>query len=276
MWLLAALGTTVCFGINNTIFKWGTTKGLSKVSIQFFFYVVAFAVILSYSIVQEKLHFSLAAGLFGVIAGILNANGNIQMSKAFEKGPGGITSTLIAMNAIIPVLASGLVFPEPIAPLHWVGVILMISSAVIVQYQPSRSNAIEYRVWIFRILLALLSIGSVGFVMKLATIAGFSYTDLLVSFYGGGLCYLAVFMMKEEVRKTEMKVGSMVGLLSVVGFGCYLFALQSGPASVIFPVISLNCLVVMGLSLLLFHERLKSYQLVGVLVAVCGLVLTKI
>ena len=42
MWIGAAFVTMVSFGTNNTIFKWSTGNGLSKVHIQFFFYFVGF------------------------------------------------------------------------------------------------------------------------------------------------------------------------------------------------------------------------------------------
>jgi drug/metabolite transporter (DMT)-like permease len=276
MWLLAALGTTFCFGINNTIFKWSAMRGLSKISIQFFFYTVASFIVTGYGILQHQFHFGWLAVLLGATAGILNANGNIQMTRAFEKGPAGVTSTLIAMNAIIPVLASGLLFPEPISPLHWLGVILMVTAAAIVQYQPNRNDQVEYKTWMIRITLALISIGSCAFILKIAAYYEISFANLLMFFYSGGFIYLALRMIRQQVSLTEVKVGGMVGILSVIGFGCYLYALQSGPASVVFPVISLNCLVVMGTGLLLFKEKMKWYQVVGIAVALSGLVLTKI
>ncbi|HJV45814.1 MAG TPA: DMT family transporter [Bacillota bacterium] len=276
MWLLAALGTTFCFGINNSIFKWSATRGLSKISIQFFFYMVASLLITGYGLYRHQFHFSGWAVLLGAAAGILNANGNIQMTKAFEKGPAGITSTLIAMNAIIPVLASGILFPEPIPPLHWLGVILMVMAAAIVQFQPNRNNQVEYRTWLVRIALALLSIGSCAVILKITAFYQISFANYLLFFYSGGFVYLALRMMKQEIHLIEVKVGSMVGILSVIGFGCYLYALASGPASVVFPVISLNCLVVMGTGLLLFNEKIRWYQAIGILVALSGLVLTKI
>jgi drug/metabolite transporter (DMT)-like permease len=276
MWLLAALGTAVCFGINNTLFKWGTSHQLSKVSIQFFFYLVAFLITLTYGMVSKNFHPGLLALVVGSLAGILNANGNIQMTKAFEKGPASLTSTLIATNAIIPALASGIIFPEPMLFAHWIGIMLMIGAAVMIQYQPAGSIQTEYKPWMYRIGLSLLSFGSVSFLLKISTYYHIQFLDMLIFMYAGGLAYLSFLMRGESVKVLEIKVATIVGLLSTIGFSSYLFALKTGPASIIFPIISLNCLVVMMSGLFIFKERLRTYQLVGMMIALVGLVLIKI
>ncbi|MEX2104761.1 MAG: DMT family transporter [Bacilli bacterium] len=276
MWLLAAVGTALCFGVNNTLFKWSTSKRLSKISIQFFFYLVAFILVLSYGIFNDAFHFSWLSIMIGVIAGVLNANGNIQMTKAFEKGPASITSILIATNAIIPVLAASLFFPESILFVQWVGIALMIGAAVVVQYQPGNGGSLEYRPWMTRVALSLLSFGFVGILMKMSTIEHIHLLDMLLSMYGGGLVYLLFFIGRQSVRLMEIKISIIVGALSIIGFSCYMFALQTGPASIIFPIISLNCMVVMIAGLLIFKERLRAHQFIGITVALIGLVLAKL
>ncbi len=276
MWLLAAVGTALCFGVNNTLFKWSTSKQLSKTSIQFFFYLVAFILVFSYGILNDSFHFSILSMSIGVIAGVLNANGNIQMTKAFEKGPASITSILIATNAIIPVLAASLFFPESILIIQWIGIGLMLVAAVVVQYQPGSSGNLEYRPWMIRVALSLLSFGSVGILMKMSALEHIQLLDMLLSMYGGGLVYLLFFIGRQSVQLMEIKLSVIVGALSIIGFSCYIFALQTGPASIIFPIISLNCLVVMIAGLFIFKERLRAHQFIGITVALIGLVLTKI
>jgi drug/metabolite transporter (DMT)-like permease len=281
LWLVSAFGTTLCFGINNTLFKWGTTRNLSKMFLQFIFYAVAFLLVLLVAFLKHDLHPSWSVALYGSLIGILNANGNIQMTRAFEKGPASITSTLIAMNSIIVILATAIFYPEPISLLHWAGILLMIGAAIVVQYQPSRTTQrFAYKPWLLRCGLAIVSIGCVGFVLKMVSYQHVDFFNMLVSMYGGGTVFLAFFVQKDLAHltehKTEMKLASIIGIVSTVGYACYLFALQNGPASVVYPVISLNCIVVMFAGLLLFKERLKTYQLFGIVFALCGLVLTKV
>lgn len=280
MWLLSALGTAICFGVNNTLFKWGTTKALSRGGIQFFFYLVAFVLVLIFSFFHKHFHPSLFAVVIGVLVGILNATGNIQMTKAFQEGPVGITSTIIATNAVIVVVATALFFPEAVPVLHWFGILLMIVSAVVVQYQPGRGPHTGSASWLVHCGLAILSIGAVGFLLKVAAYLHIDFIDLLVFFYAGGLLYLGILVRQELMQlarlKSEIKLAVIIGLFSTTGYSCYLFALNTGPASVVFPVISLSCLVVVVAGLLIFKEKLKLYQVLGMGTAIAGLILTKI
>lgn len=285
MWLLAAVGTAFCFGVNNTLFKWGTTKGLSKTIIQFFFYLTAFCLVTGYALFSHSLHLGILSSILGGIMGILNTTGNLEMTKAFEKGPASVTSTLIAMNTIVVVFATAMFFPESIPLMHWVGIILMLTAAVIIQYKPGSSAAggstqMEYKPWLLHTALSILSLGSVGFLMKVASYLHFDFLNLLVSMYGGGLLFLSFLVYKEFARgigfKEEVKVAVSVGFFSTVGFSCYLFALGSGPSSVVFPVVSLSCLVVAFSGLLIFKERLRILQVLGIGTAIFGLILTKI
>ncbi|WP_318502477.1 EamA family transporter [Bacillus sp. T3] len=73
-----------------------------------------------------------------------------------------------------------------------------------------------------------------------------------------------------------MKLGAIVGIISIIGYSSYFFALETGIASVVFPVVSLNCLVVVFVGCVLYKEKLKVYQVVGLFSALVGIVLTKI
>ncbi|WP_413309615.1 DMT family transporter [Bacillus sp. 1P10SD] len=278
MWIAAAFVTMVSFGANNTIFKWSTGRGLSKVHIQFFFYFVAFIVTLGFGMVNDSLHMNLITILLGSLIGILNANGNIQMSKAFEKGPASLTSPLIGINAIFPILCAGLIFHEHITVIQWIGILIMLGSAMIIQYSSDKNRNINYIPWIIRVGLAIASFGLLGILMKTTSYLHIQSLEILISMYGGGSIYLAIssITMKEKWQGLEINVGAVVGLISILGYSSYFFALRTGTASIVFPIVSLNCLVVVFAGYLIYKEKLKRYQIIGVLSALLGIIFTKL
>jgi drug/metabolite transporter (DMT)-like permease len=278
MWIATALVTMFCFGTNNTIFKWSTGKGLSKVHIQFYFYLVAFILSIGYGMMIGMDRFNLLTILLGSLIGILNANGNIQMSKAFEKGPVSLTSPLIGTNTLFPILSAGLIFHEHITTFQWIGIVLMLGSAVVIQYSPQSKGNIHYLSWILRIVLAIFSFGLLGILMKTSSYLNINSLNTLICMYGGGGIYLAISSIagKEKWIRTEASTGSLVGIISVIGYSCYFYALQTGMASIVFPIVSLNCLVVVLGGCWFFREKLKVYQVIGVFSAVLGIVFTKI
>lgn len=279
MWLFAAIVTMLCFGINNMIFKLTAGKGLSKVHMQFFFYLIAFLLMGSYGLSVGLAPFNWLTIILGAMIGILNANGNIQMSKAFEKGPASLTSPIISMNTIIPIGSAAILFHEHITLIQWIGIVIMLASAVVIQYMPSsHKTMIDYKPWMFRILLSLLSFGVLGVLMKTSAYLHIDSVNILISMYGGGAIYLLVnsFVMKEAWLKKELQFGAMIGCISVIGYSSYFFALETGIASIVFPVVSLSSLVVVLGSCWIYKERLMNYQIIGIVTAICGIVLTKI
>jgi drug/metabolite transporter (DMT)-like permease len=278
MWIAAAFVTMVCFGTNNTIFKWSTQRKVSKVHIQFYFYFVAFLLTFGFAIVAGTVHLNLITILLGAFIGILNANGNIQMSMAFEKGPASLTSPLVGTNTIFPILCAGVVFHEHISLIQWVGILIMLGSAMAIQYSSDNKGRINYYPWMMRVVLAIFSFGLLGILMKTSSYLQINSLDILIAMYGGGSIYLAIFSMykKEKWQRSEANVGSIVGLISILGYSSYFYALKTGTASIVFPIVSLNCLVVVLAGVLLYKEKLKRYQLIGVLTALLGIIFTKI
>ncbi|WP_310367700.1 DMT family transporter [Neobacillus drentensis] len=278
MWIAAALVTMVCFGTNNTIFKWSTQRKVSKVHIQFYFYFVAFLLTFGFAIVAGTVHLNLITILLGAFIGILNANGNIQMSKAFEKGPASLTSPLVGTNIIFPILCAGVVFHEHISLIQWVGILIMLGSAMAIQYSSDNKGRINYFPWMMRVGLAIFSFGLLGILMKTSSYLQINSLDILIAMYGGGSVYLAICSMykKEKWQRSEANIGSIVGFISILGYSSYFYALKTGTASIVFPIVSLNCLVVVLAGVLLYKEKLKRYQMIGVFTALLGIIFTKI
>ena len=278
MWIAAAFATMICFGMNNSIFKWSTGKGLSKIHIQFIFYLVAFLIMVAYGIIHGLEKMNLLTIVLGAIIGILNANGNIQMSKAFEKGPASLTSPLIGTNAIVPILSAGLIFHEHITIFQWLGIIIMLGSAMVIQYSPTTNSGFHYLPWLIRVMMAFISFGVLGILMKTSSFFHLQSINILISMYGGGCLYLAVnsILDKNKWVKTEINVGTLVGIISILGYSAYFYALKIGISSIVFPVVSLNCLVVILAGCWIFKEKLKLYQVIGICSALLGIVFTKI
>ena len=172
-----------------------------------------------------------------------------------------------------------LLFHEHITLWQWGGIILMMASAIVIQYSPTKQTVtIAYKPWIGRTLLSLGSFGLLGVLMKTSTHLALDSMNVLICMYGGGAVYLLInsFVQKEVWQRSEMRFGAMIGCISVIAYSCYLFALKTGVSSIVFPIVSLNSLVVVALSVYFFKEKLKSYQMAGIMTALIGIALTKI
>ncbi|RHW32055.1 DMT family transporter [Lysinibacillus yapensis] len=278
MWILAAVLTMFCFGINNMIFKATSGTALSKVHMQFFFYLIAFFIILGYGLIEGFASFNTLTIVLGAFIGILNANGNIQMAKAFEKGPASITSPLISTNTVIPVLSAALIFQEHITLIQWIGILVMLASAAVIQYVPGNIIQMDYKPWMVHVLLSIGSFGVLGVLMKTSSHLHIDSVNTLFCMYAGGAAYLIITSMitKEKWQRIELGLGTIMGCINVIAYCSYFFALNTGVASIVFPIVSLSCVIVVLGSCWLYKERLKAYQVIGVVSALVGIVITKI
>nr|WP_268888432.1 DMT family transporter [Heyndrickxia shackletonii] len=129
-----------------------------------------------------------------------------------------------------------------------------------------------------RILLSILSFGILGILMKTTSYLHLHSLDVLVSMYGGGCLYLGINMLitREKIAFPEIKTGTIIGIISVIGYSCYFYALNKGLGGIVFPIVSLNCLVVVLAGCYIYKESLRSYQVAGIVAALIGIVLTKI
>jgi multidrug transporter EmrE-like cation transporter len=72
-------------------------------------------------------------------------------------------------------------------------------------------------------------------------------------------------------------MGVVTNPLLIAGYGLYavvtvliVVAFKDGELSVLYPILSLSYLWVAVLSLLIFHDTLNGYKLIGVTVIICG------
>lgn len=90
------------------------------------------------------------------------------------------------------------------------------------------------------------------------------------------LSYKELAKNKWFPTKMEIEIGAIVGLIMATGYGLYIYSLKTGPAGIVFSIISLNAIVVVVAGVVFLKERLKAFQVVGVIIALAGIVLTKI
>jgi drug/metabolite transporter (DMT)-like permease len=114
VWLAAAVLTAVCFGINNTLLKWSTRYSMSKQHIQFYFYTVAFFIMVLYGWMTKSMHPSMTSIVLGAFIGIYNATGNIQI-----------------LNCLVVVVLGCYLFKERLKSYQLVGIVTALFGLIL-------------------------------------------------------------------------------------------------------------------------------------------------
>jgi len=136
--------------------------------------------------------------------------------------------------------------------------------------------------WVILTVITFLGYGFVNLMFKVGERVGASIPVVTVSLYAFAAVFSASwFLYKkqlsfESLSSLDLKslgVGISIAVFSIVGVIALQEALRVGKASLVAPIIALNSLVVILVSLLLFKEVITVKQVFGILLALAGVVL---
>lgn len=80
---------------------------------------------------------------------------------------------------------------------------------------------------------------------------------------------------KEDNKKTAIITGAFIGLFNFASFLTIMTALKTGPASVIFPIIGLNMLITIFLTVIIYHEKITPKILTAIILSIIAIILLR-
>lgn len=121
--------------------------------------------------------------------------------------------------------------------------------------------------WLLIALLSTITFGTGSFLMKVAIVKRFSYGGILLGLYLPGSLLFAVAVQFESAWAISVPIAIasfLIGSGSLAGNIAVLRALQVGPASLTIPMINLNLVLIILMSVFIFQETLTAKMLTGV------------
>ncbi len=218
------------------------------------------------------------AVLLGVFYGVFIMLSQIFLIKAVEYSAAGVCSLIYSMGFIIPTLFSVIIFNETLDALKIVGFSLIVVSFILVTNVKGKNTQKLYFAF-----LAMLSSGFVGIIQKLIPYVPQNFKTseyLTVAFIVMLICSAIGFLAikknneKHENSKEFLIASALMGVC--VAFPNFINTNLAGKMSgVMFftcvngGTIILSCVF----SLIIFKEKLKSIQKIGVLTGVLAIFL---
>ncbi len=137
-------------------------------------------------------------------------------------------------------------------------------------------SSLNHMIWLIAALLSALIFGFSGFLMKVGCERGHSSSILLFGMYITGTISFAIsLLIQQDYGLSILVIASsvVVGLGSAVGNDYTVRALEVGPASLSSPLINLNIVFIILMSLFLYNESLKINEVIaiGLFIVSCGL-----
>ncbi|MDF9478965.1 DMT family transporter [Bacillus cereus] len=133
--------------------------------------------------------------------------------------------------------------------------------------------------WYILALISSLAFGLGSFMMKVSSFKRGSTAHLLWGLYLSGMICFFVWVLVTDSWVLNLQVilaGLIIGFGTAMGNLLFMIALDHGPASLTSPVVNSNVIFTIGLSMLLYGEKLAFFEWIGVSLLVLAVLILPI
>lgn len=227
--------------------------------------------------------------LLGVIFGVIIMGSSIFRAKAIKIGPFGYTSVIVNLSTAITALSGALFWNESLGVFKIIGIVLMIGSFFFAIDTESDNGKKANIKWFFLCLLALFFCSFIGIMQKIHQTSEYKNEAigfLIVAFLTSAIISFAgyAFTKKNENEREERHGATKKWLwflitLTICGIGAagnnvlnlYLSGVMD--TAIFFPIANgVPLLASLIVSFLIFKEKLKTKQLIGLGIGVLAIV----
>lgn len=211
---------------------------------------------------------------WGLLAGLTACVGILSLYQGLSTGVMGVVAPIASTSVIVPVVV-GLLTGSTIGALCAAGIVLAVVGVVLA----GGPNLREFRTGGHRPLLFALG-AAAGIGLSLVAVARGSETSTITTLAVSRLAYLSVLVpvvlagrtMLRTGDRTTLRLAALAGVGDVAAVGLYGVATRSGPVAVTAALASMFPIATLLLARRIDGERLVREQVVGVVLALAGVV----
>lgn len=276
-WFVYALASLFFTGTQRFIYKVIAAQKLSSTRTTFFFMLTVTVMSFFYFLKKgslDNLSFTL---FFSLLNSSTFVTATITHIKSLKYFPANFTYPLIRLNILLVVLFSLFFLKENLSPYQSLGIILSLVSFFIITFSLDKQKQNFSKFYLILIALFCGALSSISCKLaakevNIATFMFFSYTLSTLSSY---------FLSQEKItsfsyQKAEIYLGLLMGLINFVSFNLYLFALKTGPLSIVATLNGLHFVVPIFLSTLFFKEKLNKRKILGIGLTILSVILLRL
>ena len=283
-WLLLALATTILYGISQVAQKKSLVVipafGVISLSI-----VVATPISLAclapYVASGELWSFAPVAIALALVAAAFGQFGNYFYLEAMERGPVSMVGSVVASYPIMVIVVAIAFLSESPTVLQLCGVFLVTSAMIALSYMHGRGadSSTYIGKWFPLTIAAVILYGFCSIFMKLALdemppllfmgMYAFVIPPTVLGYYR----YKGVRLRKILPSwSNSLIIGLIASEVAEIGFFTEVFSADSGPASIVFPLVAASPVVVVLLAYAFLKERLTRNEIILVTLVITGIV----
>ena len=226
-----------------------------------------------------KLDWNKRAVLWGGLAGLLGAGGQLVLFFTLRIAPAYLVFPLLSLTPVITILMAVLLLHEKTGKMGWAGVGLALVAILMLSYQPAGATQVSGYTWMLLTAVPLLAWGAQGYIMRFANeimSAESLYfymmltSVLLIPF----ALYLTDFSQPIHWGFKGPYLSAIIQSLNAFGALCLVYAFRYGKAIIIAPITTaLSPVLTVTLSLALYETIPHPVIIAGIALAIVSAML---
>ena len=226
-----------------------------------------------------KLDFNKKAMLWGGLAGLLGAGGQLVLFFTLRIAPAYLVFPLLSLTPVVTILMAVLLLHEKTGRMGWVGVGLALVSIFMLSYQPAGTTQASDYTWMLLVAIPLLAWGAQGYIMRFANeIMSAESLYFYMMSTSVMLVPLALYMTDFN-QPIHWGLGGpylsiIIQSLNAFGALCLVYAFRFGKAIIIAPITTaLSPVLTVALSLALYQTIPHPVIIAGIALAIISALL---
>lgn len=235
------------------------------------------AAILALAINKWKLEYDKRSILFGFLAGLLGAVGQLVLFFILKIAPAYLVFPLLSLTPVVTILLAVFLLKEKTSRTGWIGIAVAIIAILLLSYQPQNGQGGNGYLWMLLAAIPLLCWGAQGYIMRFAN-------DIMkaesIFFY---MMISSVILIPVALIMTDFSqpvnwgfkgpyLSGLIQILNAFGALCLVYAFRYGKAIIIAPMTTalspvLTVVISLGIYKLIPHPVIIGGMVLAILSA---------
>ena len=237
------------------------------------------ATILALYINNWKLDYDKRSVLFGCLAGLLGAIGQLVLFFTLKIAPAYIVFPILSLTPVVTILLAVLVLKESTGVIGWIGIGIAIISIFLLSYIPHGSAQTSGYMWILLTIIPLIAWGAQGFVMRFAN-ETMKAESIFFYMAVSSVALIPVALWMTDFSKpvnyglNGPYLAAGVQILNAFGALCLVYAFRYGKAIIIAPMTTaLSPVLTVIISLVIYATIPHPLTIAGIMLAIVSALL---
>nr|MBA4166998.1 DMT family transporter [Chitinophagaceae bacterium] len=196
--------------------------------------------------------------LFGCIAGVLGAAGQLVLFFTLQVAPAYLVFPLLSLTPVVTILLAVIFLKEKTGRLGWIGIAVAVVAIFMLSYQPPGDTTVKGYLWMVLTAIPLLAWGAQGFVMRFAN-EHMKAESIFFYMMISSVLLIPVALLMTDFHKpvnwgfSGPGLAAMIQILNAFGALCLVYAFRYGKAIIIAPMTTaLSPVLTVGISLAMY------------------------